>query len=201
MCFVFFFFLIRKSNFGSPKIGIPKLPLVWYPYIYISSKKLPSALRKSFKKFVPINRIICTVYSTLSYSSALLCKTKREKNREAIKEEFWERERERHTSWSRSVAGVEWLGGAAAVLDGWWFLRLVWGFFFFFLKPMHLGLGFRILRFPVWWGIGEAAEFFFFFSWANSTIASVTSSLHYRWNCVVLGLIWFKNTSTKWHDI
>ena len=33
--FLFFVFLIRKSNFGSPKIGIPKLPLVWYPYIYI----------------------------------------------------------------------------------------------------------------------------------------------------------------------
>ena len=28
-CVSFFFvFLIRKSNFGSPKIGIPKLPLV-----------------------------------------------------------------------------------------------------------------------------------------------------------------------------
>ena len=26
--FLFLFFLIRKSNFGSPKIGIPKLPLV-----------------------------------------------------------------------------------------------------------------------------------------------------------------------------
>ena len=26
--FSFLFFLIRKSNFGSPKIGIPKLPLV-----------------------------------------------------------------------------------------------------------------------------------------------------------------------------
>ena len=153
----------------------------WYDiHIYISLKKLPSALRKSFKKFVPINRIICTVYSTLSYSSALLCKTKREKNREAIKEEFWERERERHTSWSRSVAGVEWLGGAAAVLDGWWFLRLVWGFFSFFLKPMHLGLGFRILRFSVWWGIGEVADFFFFFFfslslWANGTVLHVSS--------------------------
>ena len=110
--FFFFVFLIRKSNFGSPKIGIPKLPLVWYPYIYISLKKLPSALRKSFKKFVPINRINCTVYSTLSYSSDLLCKTKRENNRKAIKEEFWERERERDIP-AGPEASPAWSGWAA----------------------------------------------------------------------------------------
>ena len=66
--FFFFFFLIRKSNFGSPKIGIPKLPLVWYLYIYLKKKNsqvhYENPLKNSSQSTV--STVQCTVLSLIA---------------------------------------------------------------------------------------------------------------------------------------
>ena len=64
---------------------------------------------------------------------------------------------------------------------------------------MHLGLGFRILRFSVCWGISEVADFFFFFPlslWANGTVLHVPS-YHFIEIVSFWGLFSQKNTAAR----